>query len=153
MEILSGNTIINPSTINWNNYGSTIPYSIRQRPGEDNALGKMKFIFPNNFSIYLHDTPSKSFFNQSKREFSHGCIRVENPMKLALYILKNNPNWNQEILQSIINNKKTFNIQIKPALPVYIVYFTAWVGSSGEINFRNDLYNMDHRLEKEIFKN
>ena len=153
MEVLSGNTIINPSTINWNNYGSTIPYSIRQRPGDDNALGKMKFIFPNNFSIYLHDTPSKSIFNQSKRAFSHGCIRVENPMKLALYILKNNPNWNQEILQSIINNKKTFNIQIKPALPVYIVYFTAWVGSSGEINFRNDLYNMDHRLEKEIFKN
>ena len=98
MELLSGNTIIDPSTVNWNSYSSSIPYSIRQKPGDDNALGKMKFIFPNNFSIYLHDTPSKSIFNQSKRAFSHGCIRVENPMKLALYILKNNPNWNQEIL-------------------------------------------------------
>lgn len=153
MELLSGNTIIDPSTVNWNKYTSSIPYSIRQKPGDDNALGKMKFIFPNNFSIYLHDTPSRSIFNESKRAFSHGCIRVENPMKLAQYILRNNQKWNSDNLQSSIESKKTISIQIKPSLPVYIVYFTAWIGNSGEINFRNDLYNMDNQLEKEIFNN
>jgi murein L,D-transpeptidase YcbB/YkuD len=153
MELLSGNTIIDPSTVNWNKYTSSIPYSIRQKPGDDNALGKMKFIFPNNFSIYLHDTPSRSIFNESKRAFSHGCIRVENPMKLAQYILRNNQKWNSDNLQSKIESKKTISIQIKPTLPVYIVYFTAWIGNSGEINFRNDLYNMDSQLEKEIFNN
>ena len=153
MELLSGNTIIDPSTVNWNKYTSSIPYSIRQKPGDDNALGKMKFIFPNNFSIYLHDTPSRSIFNESKRAFSHGCIRVENPMKLAQYILRNNQKWNSDNLQSSIESKKTISIQIKPSLPVYIVYFTAWIGNSGEINFRNDLYNMDSQLEKEIFNN
>ena len=153
MELLLGNTIIDPSTVNWNKYTSSIPYSIRQKPGDDNALGKMKFIFPNNFSIYLHDTPSRSIFNESKRAFSHGCIRVENPMKLAQYILRNNQKWNSDNLQSSIESKKTISIQIKPTLPVYIVYFTAWIGNSGEINFRNDLYNMDSQLEKEIFNN
>lgn len=153
MELLSGNTIIDPSTVNWNNYSSTIPYSIRQKPGDDNALGKIKFIFPNNFSIYLHDTPSRNIFNESNRAFSHGCIRVQNPLKLAQFILRNNPNWNLEKLQSSVKNKKTTNIQIKPTLPVYIVYFTAWIGNSGEINFRKDLYNMDSQLEKEIFNN
>jgi murein L,D-transpeptidase YcbB/YkuD len=153
LELLSGNTIIDPTTVNWNKYTSSIPYSIRQKPGDDNALGKMKFIFPNNFSIYLHDTPSRSIFNESKRAFSHGCIRVENPMKLAQYILRNNQKWNSDNLQSSIESKKTISIQIKPSLPVYIVYFTAWIGNSGEINFRNDLYNMDSQLEKEIFNN
>jgi murein L,D-transpeptidase YcbB/YkuD len=153
MELLSGTTIIDPSTVNWSKYTSSIPYSIRQKPGDDNALGKMKFIFPNNFSIYLHDTPSRSIFNESKRAFSHGCIRVENPMKLAQYILRNNQKWNSDNLQSSIESKKTISIQIKPSLPVYIVYFTAWIGNSGEVNFRNDLYNMDSQLEKEIFNN
>lgn len=153
MELLSGNTIIDPSTVNWSDYSGSIPYSVRQKPGDDNALGKMKFIFPNNFSIYLHDTPSRNIFNESKRAFSHGCIRVENPLKLALYILRSSPNWNQKKLQLSIDNKKTTTIQIKPTLPVYIVYFTAWIGNSGEINFRNDLYNMDKQLEKEIFNN
>ncbi len=153
MELLSGKTIIDPSSVNWNKYSNSIPYSIRQKPGDDNALGKMKFIFPNNFSIYLHDTPSRNIFNESKRDFSHGCIRVENPMKLALYILRNNRNWSFDNLQTGIESKKTISISNKPTLPVYIVYFTAWIGNSGEINFRDDLYTMDKQLEKEIFSN
>jgi murein L,D-transpeptidase YcbB/YkuD len=151
--LLSGNTIIDPLTVNWNSFSGSIPYSIRQKRGDDNALGKMKFIFPNDFSIYLHDTPSKTIFNETNRAFSHGCIRVQNPMKLAQYILRNNSNWTQEKLQSGIEKKKTINIQIKPALPVYIVYFTAWIDNSGEINFRNDLYNLDSQLANEIFSN
>ena len=150
-EVISGNKIINPSTINWYNYKKNIPYAIRQKPGDDNALGKIKFVFPNNFSIYLHDTPSKNLFNETKRAFSHGCIRAQEPKKLALYLLRNDKNWNEKKLDSIFSENKTFNIALQPNMPIYIVYFTAWVNSSGELNFRNDIYNLDKQLEKEIF--
>lgn len=151
MEVLSGEKVINASNINWKKYKKNIPFMIRQKPGNDNALGKMKFLFPNNFSIYLHDTPSKGLFNRSKRDFSHGCIRVENPMKLALYFLKNNKEWNQTKIDSILETNKEFDISIKPTIPVYIAYFTSWVDSDGNLNFRNDIYDLDAALAKEIF--
>lgn len=153
MEVLANNNIINPLSINWHNYKKNIPFAIRQKPGEDNALGKIKFVFPNNFSIYLHDTPSKNLFNESKRAFSHGCIRIQEPKKLALYLLRGNENWNEEKVDTILKKNKTFGISLKPNIPIYIVYFTAWVDSKGDINFRNDLYNLDSQLEKEIFSN
>lgn len=151
MEVLSGLRIVDASTINWKKYKKNIPFTIRQKPGKDNALGKMKFLFPNNFSIYLHDTPSKNLFNRSKRDFSHGCIRVENPMKLALYFLKNNKEWNQAKIDSILTTNKEFDIAIKPTIPVYIAYFTSWVDNQGNLNFRNDIYDLDATLAKEIF--
>ena len=151
MEVLSGEHIVNASRINWKKYEKNIPFTIRQKPGRDNALGKMKFLFPNNFSIYLHDTPTKSLFNRTKRDFSHGCIRVENPMKLALYFLKNNKEWNQVKIDSILTTGKEFDISIKPTIPVYIAYFTAWVDNKGNLNFRNDIYDLDAALAKEIF--
>ena len=151
MEVLSGEHIVNASRINWKKYEKNIPFTIRQKPGKDNALGKMKFLFPNNFSIYLHDTPTKSLFNRTKRDFSHGCIRVENPMKLALYFLKNNKEWNQVKIDSILTTGKEFDISIKPTIPVYIAYFTAWVDNQGNLNFRNDIYDLDAALAKEIF--
>ena len=80
---------INTSTINWNIYKKNVPFIIRQKPGNENALGVIKFLFPNSFNIYLHDTPSKELFSKNKRDFSHGCIRVENPKKLAYYLLRN----------------------------------------------------------------
>ncbi|WP_395043998.1 murein L,D-transpeptidase [Flavobacterium sp.] len=153
MEVLSGNNVINSSSINWKKYNKSIPYSIRQKPGEDNALGKIKFVFPNDFRIYLHDTPSKNLFNENQRAFSHGCIRVEEPKKLALYLLRKDKNWNEEKIDSILLTNKTLDIQLQPNIPIYIVYFTAWVDSIGQINFRNDLYHLDSQLEKEIFDN
>ncbi len=151
MEVISGNQVIDPSTIHWNKYTKNIPYEIRQKPGKNNALGKMKFLFPNNFNIYLHDTPSKSLFNESKRDFSHGCIRIENPKKLVLYFLRKNPNWSPQKVDSILKTDKEYGIPIKPTISVYIVYFTSWVDNSGQLNFRNDIYNLDNQLEKEIF--
>lgn len=151
MEVLSGNKVIDPSTVNWNKYEKNIPFEIRQKPGLDNALGKMKFLFPNNFNIYLHDTPSKSLFNESKRDFSHGCIRVEKTKKLVLYFLRKDTNWNQKKVDSILKTDEKFDIQVKPPVPVYIVYFTSWVDNTGQLNFRNDVYNLDDQLEKEIF--
>jgi L,D-transpeptidase YcbB len=151
MEVLSRNNVINPSNIDWHNYTKSIPYSIRQKPGVGNALGKIKFVFPNNFSIYLHDTPSKNLFNENKRAFSHGCIRVQEPRKLALYLLRDKENWNEDKVDKILKTNTTTSIAIKPTVAVYIVYFTAWVDNRGELNFRNDIYNLDSQLEKEIF--
>ena len=152
MEVVSNTgKIINASTINWDKYSKNVPFIIRQKPDHDNALGKMKFLFPNSFSIYLHDTPAKELFNQNKRDFSHGCIRVENPKKLALYLLEKDKNWSQEKVEKVLKTNTETGISIKPNMPVYIAYFTAWVDSKGNLNFRNDIYNLDDDLAKEIF--
>jgi len=126
------------------------PLMVRQKPGGNNALGKIKFLFPNNFSIYLHDTPAKSLFSESQRAFSHGCIRVESPRKLAKYLLRDKPEWLKR-MDKILNTDKETWIKLSPTIPVYIVYFTAWVDSQGRLNFRNDLYGHDKKLANEIF--
>lgn len=151
MEVLSGGKVINPDAISWNNY-SKIPYEIRQKPGNNNSLGKMKFLFPNSYSIYLHDTPSKELFDRNKRDFSHGCIRVENPKKLAMYLLRNDKTWTQENVDKVLKTNINTEILIKPTIPVYITYFTAWVDVKGNLNFRDDIYNLDNELAKEIFE-
>jgi murein L,D-transpeptidase YcbB/YkuD len=151
MEVLSGEKVVDPSTINWDIYKGYVPFIIRQKPGPDNALGKIKFLFPNNFNIYLHDTPSKGLFKESKRAFSHGCIRVEDPKKLLLYFLRKDKAWNEEKVNTILQTDEEFGIQVKPKVPVYIVYFTSWVDNKGQLNFRNDIYNLDQQLSNEIF--
>ena len=126
------------------------PLSIRQKPGKNNALGKIKFLFPNDYNIYLHDTPAKNLFEINNRAFSHGCIRVENPKKLAIYLLRKNTFWNiKKIDSTLLTNKETV-IKLKPMIPVYIVYFTAWVDKSEQIYFRNDVYNLDDKIAKKI---
>ncbi|MER0440214.1 L,D-transpeptidase family protein [Emticicia sp. W12TSBA100-4] len=152
MEVLSGNKVIDPSSVNWSKYVNSIPpYNFRQKPGNKNSLGKMKFLFPNSYSIYLHDTPSKGLFNESARAFSHGCIRLSEPRKLALYLLRNNTNWNSEKVDEVLKTDKENIIKVKPTIPVYIVYFTTWVSSSGQLNFRKDIYALDEKLSEEIF--
>lgn len=151
MEVVSGNKVVDPYSVKWSSYTKNVPFTIRQKPGPGNSLGKVKFLFPNSYSIYLHDTPSKSLFGESSRAFSHGCIRVSTPEKLALHILKNDPAWNEEKLESVWKTQKEKWITVRPALPVYIVYFTAWVDQTGQLNFRNDLYGLDKALEQEIF--
>ena len=152
MEVVSNDgKAINAETINWNKYSKNVPFIIRQKPSKNNALGKMKFLFPNSYSIYLHDTPSKELFNRNKRDFSHGCIRVENPKKLAMYLLRNDKIWNQNKVDQVLKTSKEVGIAIKPTIPVYITYFTAWVDFKGNLNFRNDIYNLDDELAKEIF--
>ncbi len=152
MEVVSNDgKAIEASTINWKQYSKNVPFIIRQKPGNDNSLGKIKFLFPNSFNIYLHDTPTKELFDRNKRDFSHGCIRVENPMKLAMYLLRNNKDWNQEKVDAILTTTTETGISIKPNIPVYITYFTAWVDVKGNLNFRDDIYNLDEELAKEIF--
>ena len=151
MEVVAGKKVINSSAINWNKFSKNIPYDIRQKPGNENSLGKMKFLFPNSYNIYLHDTPAKELFDSNKRDFSHGCIRVEDPKKLALYLLRNNKAWNASNVDKILQTNKETEIAIEPKIPVYITYFTAWVDGNGNLNFRNDIYNLDDELAKEIF--
>jgi murein L,D-transpeptidase YcbB/YkuD len=151
MEVFSKNTVIDPNTVNWNQYKTEVPYSFRQKPGENNSLGKIKFLFPNNFNIYLHDTPSQSHFGETNRAFSHGCIRVENPKKLAEYILRNDEQWSSQEIDNKLKTNVEKRITVNPTIPVYIVYLTTWVDHTGKLNFRKDLYGFDKKLSREIF--
>ncbi len=153
MEAYAGNELIDANNINWNQYENAVPFEFRQKPGMDNSLGKIKFLFPNNYNIYLHDTPAKGLFGDTKRAFSHGCIRVENPKKLALHLLKNQPNWTEQKVDEVLETNTETGIKVNPFIPVYIAYFTAWVDVNGQLNFRNDLYNLDSKLSKEVFGN
>lgn len=126
---------------------------VRQKPGKKNSLGLVKFIFPNTNNIYLHDTPSKSLFAKEKRAFSHGCIRVAKPRELAIKILENNPDWTPEKIDAAMKSGTEKWVSVKPNIPVYIGYFTAWVGETGEINFFNDVYNLDDRLYDILVEN
>ncbi|MGL2962775.1 L,D-transpeptidase family protein [Flavobacterium sp. RSB2_4_14] len=119
---------------------------VRQKPGPKNSLGLVKFLFPNNNSIYLHDTPSKGLFNEEKRAFSHGCIRVAKPKELANLILKDDPNWSPEKIEEAMNAGKEKWCTLKQKIPVYIGYFTAWVDDDGTINFYKDVYERDNNL-------
>jgi murein L,D-transpeptidase YcbB/YkuD len=126
---------------------------IRQKPGPWNALGKVKFLFPNSHSIYLHDTPSKSLFSQDKRAFSHGCIRVEDPKRLAIYVLRHQPEWTETRIDSAMNGEKELYVKVQQPIPVFIAYFTSWVDREGRLNFRNDIYKRDGRLAEMIIEN
>lgn len=117
---------------------------IRQLPGEKNALGRVKFIFPNDLDIYLHDTPARNLFARDVRAFSHGCIRVEKPDELAKYVLANNAGWDEDRIESAMNGR-TRQVVLKEKIPVYIVYFTAYV-RDGTLWFANDLYERDSEL-------
>ncbi|MBL0355575.1 MAG: L,D-transpeptidase family protein [Chitinophagaceae bacterium] len=120
--------------------------SVRQKPGPDNSLGLVKFLFPNSHSIYLHDSPAKSLFNETSRAFSHGCIRVSEPKKLAAYLLRNDPGWNDSSITAAMNNGKEQTVTLSKTVPVFIAYFTAWVDREGRLNFRKDVYSRDSRL-------
>ncbi|WP_293895973.1 L,D-transpeptidase family protein [Flavobacterium sp.] len=120
--------------------------NIRQKPGKDNSLGLIKFLFPNNNNIYLHDSPAKELFNAEKRAFSHGCIRVEKPKELANLILEDDSNWTPEKIDEAMNKGEESWYTLKNKIPVYIGYFTAWVDDEGNINFYKDIYERDKRL-------
>jgi len=124
---------------------------IRQKPGPGNALGKVKFLFPNSFNIYLHDTPAKSLFNKDKRAYSHGCIRLREPEKLANYVLRNQPEWTPEKISEAMNSGDEQYVKVKDPIPVVITYYTAWVDENGRLNFREDIYGHDQKLAGKMF--
>jgi len=124
---------------------------IRQLPGEKNALGKVKFLFPNSFNIYFHDTPAKSLFEKDKRAYSHGCIRLKEPEKMADYVLREQPEWTPEKIEDAMNAGKERFVKVKDPIPVLITYYTAWVDENGQLNFRDDIYGHDSDLAMKMF--
>jgi murein L,D-transpeptidase YcbB/YkuD len=124
---------------------------IRQLPGGDNALGKVKFLFPNSFNIYFHDTPSKSLFEKDKRAFSHGCIRLKEPEKMANYVLRKQPEWTPEKISEAMNAGVEKFVKVKDPIPVIVTYYTAWAGENGKLNFREDIYDHDRKLARKMF--
>jgi L,D-transpeptidase YcbB len=116
-------------------------------------LGDVKFVFPNTNNIYLHDTPHDELFSQSKRNFSHGCIRIEKPIDLATYLLRNVPGYDRSTILNTISERREKSVRLKQPLPVYLVYFTSWVDDSGNIHFYDDIYGHDQTLAKKYFSN
>ncbi|MBD1391934.1 L,D-transpeptidase family protein [Mucilaginibacter glaciei] len=119
---------------------------VRQKPGEANSLGLVKFLFPNSYNIYLHDTPSKSLFGETSRAFSHGCIRVLEPAKLANFLLADSAKWSPATIKKAMHAGKEQYITLKKKVPVFIAYFTAFTDRDNRLNFRKDIYNLDDRL-------
>jgi L,D-transpeptidase YcbB len=126
-------------------------FRLRQDPGPWNALGRIKFVFPNKYSIYMHDTPSRNLFSRTKRSFSHGCIRLSNPMALALFALEDQgKDWTSEKLQSHFDSGKRLVIHLNHPLPIHITYQTSWVDKDGQIHFNRDIYSRDEKLYKAL---
>jgi murein L,D-transpeptidase YcbB/YkuD len=120
-------------------------YRFRQRPGQQNSLGLVKFMFPNQYNVYLHDTPADSLFARASRSFSHGCVRIENPEALAQYVLKDQPEWTPDRIQQAMHAEQERTVKLRSAIPVYLGYWTARVSADGVPQFRRDVYGIDGR--------
>jgi len=120
---------------------------IRQKPGPKNSLGLVKFIFPNNFNIYMHDTPEQEFFSRSRRDFSHGCIRLERPADLAAFVLRNNPGWDMDRVRAAMKGDATQQVNLARPIPVLILYGTVIVPEDGLVHFYDDIYGHDAALD------
>ena len=126
--------------------------NIRQIPGPWNSLGLVKFLFPNNFSIYFHDTPNRNLFQQTTRSMSHGCIRLGEPKKFAQYLLRNDKTWTENKIDSAMHLSKEKWVTLPKGIPVFLVYFTTWVDKAGQLNFRKDIYGHDAKMEAKLFE-
>ncbi|MGQ0792503.1 MAG: L,D-transpeptidase family protein [Deltaproteobacteria bacterium] len=144
-------TEIDPSTVDWASVSKGgFKYRLRQEPGPRNPLGQIKFIFPNRFDVYLHDTTSKHLFERRERNFSHGCIRLEKPFDLAEYILGGDSGWTAKKIKSAVGSEQPRSIRLANPIPIYLLYFTAWVDANGNVEFREDIYGRDKPLGKAL---
>ena len=143
LEVVRAGQVVSPSSVDWSD--PDLRVQVRQRPGAKNSLGLVKFLFPNKFDVYLHDTPADSLFGRTERDFSHGCVRVERPVELAQWVMRDQPEWTPERIQTAMHAGQERHVALKSHIPVYIVYATAWVDEAGRLNFRDDLYGHDAR--------
>ena len=135
---------MNPAKVNWSRLNEeNLRYYFRQDYGPGNALGRVKFMFPNKFDIYLHDTPERHLFKRTRRTFSHGCIRIARPVALAEYLLKEDLRWDRQKILAEIGKGKRQILRLKEPIDVHILYLTAWVDRHGEMQFRPDIYEGD----------
>lgn len=144
MRLFRGDEEIDPGSVDWG--GDLSGVSVRQDPGSDNALGRIKFQMPNKYDVYLHDTPAGHLFARETRAFSHGCIRVEKPLELALALLTDQPDWPQTRVEEVIASEKTTEVKLTRSVPIDIAYFTAWTTPGGDLRFGPDVYGLDREL-------
>jgi len=152
MQVLTREgTVVDPGSINWQDYPQRgFPYIIRQQPGPENALGRMKVMFPNEHMVYLHDTPSRDLFNRSERTSSSGCIRVEKIDELVELLLDDPQQWNRAAIDAVIDARKPRRISLANPVPIYLVYWTVQVEADGEVHFKRDSYDQDGALLKAL---
>lgn len=145
MEVVtSAGNVVDPSTINWN--AKSFPYLVRQKPGEGNSLGLVKFMFPNKHNVYIHDTNARSLFALDDRARSHGCIRIQNPQDFAKALLSSDPSWTPSRISEAMHQSKEQVVQLDRKIPVVLVYLTFWADSKGESHFRDDIYDRDEKV-------
>jgi murein L,D-transpeptidase YcbB/YkuD len=138
-----GNTV-DASTLDWKKYtGRNFPYMIRQDPGPNNALGQIKFIFPNDHAVYLHDTNHRDLFGRSERAFSSGCIRIEEPFQLAEILLDDPEKWSPEQIMAAVDSRQLQNVNLPRPVTIILMYWTAYMGADGKVHFRKDIYDRD----------
>jgi murein L,D-transpeptidase YcbB/YkuD len=144
MEIVdAAGAVVPASAVPWDDERALRAFSFRQRPGATNALGYVKFLFPNKHNVYLHDTPADALFKRVGRAFSHGCVRVEEPETLAQYVLRDQPEWTPDRISAAMRAGEERHVRLTQAIPVHIVYMTAWVDANGGLHFQNDVYGYD----------
>lgn len=149
-EVLRGGSVISAHSVPWNSYSKgNFPVRLRQKPGTKNALGRIKFMFPNSFNVYIHDTPSKSKFSKASRFFSHGCLRLKDPLKMAEVLLADK-GWSRAKIDGVVASKKRTVVKLDQKIPVHIAYMTSWVNKDGSIHFRRDVYGRDKTLAKAL---
>lgn len=138
--------LVSSRSINWGSYSASSPIGVQQPPGAKNALGELKFLFPNKHSIYMHDTPTRNLFAEPVRAFSHGCVRVENPREFASVIL----GWDRDKVDRMTDGGKSESVKLDQKVPVYLTYFTAWPDASGNIQYFNDIYERDAAMARAL---
>jgi len=142
---------VSPGSIDWSALTeNNFPYRLRQEPGPRNPLGRIKFMFPNKHSVYLHDTSDPQLFRKERRGFSHGCIRIEKPMDMAAFVMRGSKEWTIEKVEAVLKTKETTVANLPKPIPVHILYFTAWGNGDGTVHFLEDIYRRDERLEKAL---
>mgnify|MGYP001827763312 FL=1 len=144
----AGATEIDPLTVDWSKVTKrNFRFKLRKEPGPSNDLGRIKFMMPNRFAVYLHDTPNRKLFKKNYRSYSSGCIRLEKPLELAEYLLKDDPKWTYQSILRAVDSEQNRIVRLKKAVPVHLLYWTAWVDQKGVVNFRKDIYKRDPRLD------
>ena len=152
ISLLSNGNPISANAVNWSSYGKgNFPFRLRQEPGPGNALGRIKFMFPNDFNVYMHDTPSKSKFDATQRYFSHGCLRLRDPLKMAEVLLESE-GWSRARIDNTVASGKRTVVPLKQKIPVHVVYLTSWVNKDGSVHFRKDVYGRDKILADALAK-
>jgi murein L,D-transpeptidase YcbB/YkuD len=146
IRVYRNGTELDPRKLDWSKVDKDhLPYIFRQDPGPRNPLGRIKFLFSNQYQIYLHDTPRQTLFNHTTRAFSHGCVRVEDPLRLATFVLGGNSDWDQDKIKALLaaDDSIEMSVAVKEPVPIYLVYWTAWVAEDGGVFFRPDIYERD----------